>query len=149
MTDTDTLSMWQLEKDIRQEVRDEAQNLFDNVYPDDMLHEMADSQVPIYTSDLMDLAASDIDLATTTPEAGPGFDGTPTPTNIIAANVYERLWAAASAEWTDIQSETEDCSNCGVPTFENEMVLVNVEPMTHEYPGYPGDLYCKECAGAE
>ncbi len=149
MTDTETLSMWQLEKDIRQEVRDEAQNLLDSRYPEDMIHEWADSHVPVYTTDLMELAASDIALATDEPEVGPGFDGSPTPVNIIVANVYERLWRAASNEWIDIQAETEDCSNCGVSAFEDDMVLVNVEASTHDYPGYPGDLYCKECAEAE
>jgi len=57
----------------------------------DTIHELADGLVPIYTSDLMTLAADNLDFATLEPELGPAFDGSPTPTNIVAANVYEWL----------------------------------------------------------
>ena len=57
----------------------------------DLLHEIADSYVPVYHSTLLDLAAKHNDLGTDIPEIGPAFDGSPTPTNIIAANVYEHL----------------------------------------------------------
>ena len=57
----------------------------------DTIHELADNLVPIYTHDLMSLAAENISLATDTPELGPAFDGSPTPVNIVAANVYEWL----------------------------------------------------------
>lgn len=59
--------------------------------PGDTIHEIADSNVPVYTYDLMMLAAGDLCLATEDPELGPAFDGSPTPVNIIAANVYERI----------------------------------------------------------
>lgn len=62
----------------------------------DLIFEVTDSAVPIYTSDLMQLAADNISLATDEPEIGPAFDGSPTPVNIVAANVFEhieqRLW---------------------------------------------------------
>ena len=124
--DTETHSMWQLEKDIRTDVREDAQYLLDSKYPDDMIHEMADSHVPVYTTVLMNLAASDIGLATDEPEIGPAHDGTPTPVNIITANVYERLWRAASNEWVDVQAETEDCYNCGKPLLTANQHDVNV-----------------------
>lgn len=57
----------------------------------DTIHELADGLVPVYTSDLMSLAAENLNLATDTPELGPAFDGSPTPVNIVAANVYEYL----------------------------------------------------------
>jgi hypothetical protein len=57
----------------------------------DLLYEIADSHVPIYYSDLLDLAAKHNHLGTDIPEIGPAFDGSPTATNIIAANVYEHL----------------------------------------------------------
>lgn len=59
----------------------------------DTVHEIADGLVPVYTSDLMQLAADNLNLATDTPELGPAFDGSPTPANIVAANVYEWLEA--------------------------------------------------------
>ena len=66
----------------------------------DTIHELADGLVPVYAHDLMSLAAENISLATDEPELGPAFDGSPTPVNIVAANVYEwltaQLWDYAS-----------------------------------------------------
>jgi len=67
--------------------------------PGDVIHEIADGWTPLYTSDLMELAADNIRLATDEPELGPAFDGNPTPVNIVAANVYEALTAAGWQEW--------------------------------------------------
>lgn len=75
-------------KDARQSLRDDY-DLADVDEPHDIIHEIADGAVPVYTSALMHLAAQNNDLALTEPELGPAFDGTPTPVNIIAANVYE------------------------------------------------------------
>ena len=60
-------------------------------YPEDLVHEIADSSVPVYTYDLMQLAAANTNLAVDEPELGPAFDRSPTPVNIIAANVYESV----------------------------------------------------------
>jgi len=57
----------------------------------DLYHEIADSNVPIYNYDLMRLGADNLFLAVDEPELGPAFDGSPTPVNIIAANIYEHL----------------------------------------------------------
>ena len=48
----------------------------------------------VYHGELLELAAGDLatdGVGVVAPEMGPAFDGTPTATNIIAANVYERL----------------------------------------------------------
>lgn len=71
--------------------------------PHDVIHELADSCVPVYTSDLLALANEDNGLATDEPEISPAFDGSPTPTNIIAANVFERIEAALWDEWSKIE----------------------------------------------
>jgi len=66
----------------------------------DTIHEIADGLVPVYTSELLNLAAEHLNFAVDEPEAGPAFDGTPTPINIVAANIYEwltaELWEYAS-----------------------------------------------------
>ena len=69
----------------------------------DTIHEIADGLVPVYYSDLLELASDNNDLATDVPEIGPAFDGEPTPVNIIAANVYEWL----TAQLWDYASELE------------------------------------------
>ena len=72
--------------------------------PHDVIHEIADGAVPVYTSDLLALACEDNALATDTPELGPAFDGSPTPVNIIAANVFEAIEAALWNEWSAIEA---------------------------------------------
>lgn len=80
-------------------VEDAKEELLDNLvnygdwprYPQDKITEVTDSNVPIYTSDLLRLGARHLHLATSTPELGPAFDGSPTPANIIAANIFEHI----------------------------------------------------------
>ena len=76
--------------------------------PHDTVHEYADSGVPVYTGSLMQLAASDNNLATNTPEIGPAFDGSPTPVNIVAANVYEVLSEELFTEAVRLKEEIEE-----------------------------------------
>ena len=73
----------------------------DNDEPHDTIHEIADSSVPVYTYDLLQLAADNLNLAVDVPEIGPAFDGSPTPVNIIAANVFEYIEAALWEYWND------------------------------------------------
>jgi len=84
--------------------KEELRELYDTAdYPEDLVFEIADSHVPVYHHQLCQLAAEDFDLMLTEPELGPAFDGTPTPINIIAANVYERISAALHEELYDLQ----------------------------------------------
>jgi len=143
---SDTTTMHELEANLREEIRDNAAFLLKEVYPEDSITEYVDSSVPVYTSTLMELAASNPWLATAEPEIL-AFDGTPSPVNAVAGNIYEALTEAAAEEWKSITDEAEPCVECGELTLEGDGVLVNVEAMTHEYPGYAGDLACNECAG--
>ncbi len=84
---TDEFEMMPFE-DVNEMYKDEEDN------PDwvhDIIFEVADSNVPIYTSDLLDVASNDNWVATNKPGLGPAFDGKPTPTNIIAANIFEGI----------------------------------------------------------
>lgn len=67
--------------------------------PYDLIFSIADSTTPIYTGDIMRLATGNNDLATTEPELGLAFDGSPTPVNIIAANIFEAIESALWDEW--------------------------------------------------
>lgn len=89
-----TLSLYELQKDVREEVREYFEHDPD-AEPSDVAHEVADSHMPVYTHDFMQLAADNICLATDAPELEPAFSGRPTPVNIIASNIYERLLDAA------------------------------------------------------
>ncbi len=104
MTDEKPTTLWDLEQGIKAEIRERAKELLeDTAYPEDVVVEMVDTWVPIYNSDLLNVAANDMDMAILEPELGPAFDGTPTPINIIAANIYEALQAVALEEWAEIQ----------------------------------------------
>ena len=70
--------------------------------PHDMIFEITDSCVPIYTYDLLAVAQSNLWLATYEPEMGPAFDGSPTPTNIIAANIFEAIEQDLFEFWDEI-----------------------------------------------
>ncbi|KKL55215.1 hypothetical protein LCGC14_2257610, partial [marine sediment metagenome] len=92
----------------RDELREQCKDSPDFDPTDEAIHEIANGAVPVYISDLMEMAVNDIDLAMATPELGPAFDGTPTPVNIIAANVYEAVTAALYVEWETIKDEREE-----------------------------------------
>ena len=85
-------------------MRTDYDDLREAIHPSDTLHEIADGHVPIYSYELLELAADEPRFALDEPECGPAFDGTPTPVNIIAANVYEALsndLHMAFDEWRD------------------------------------------------
>jgi len=126
--------MYELKKNLCEEIRESASELLREAYPEDQITEMVDSSVPIYTSDLMQLAADYPVLATAEPEII-AFDGTSTPVNIVAGNVYEALMVEAMDEWQRIKDEAEDCAECGTPTLEDGGVWVNEEPASYSYPG--------------
>ena len=65
--------------------------MLDARYPSDYIAEVADGSVPIYTADLLEYGSHNWELMTEEPELGPAFDGSPTPINIIAANIYEAV----------------------------------------------------------
>ena len=72
---------------------------------DGSLTDIVNEAVPLFSSDLIQLALENVELGTNEPELGPAFDGRPTPVNIIAANVYEHLETLAWEEWAAIQDE--------------------------------------------
>ena len=57
----------------------------------DYIFELADGGVPVYNSDILSWALENMSLAIDEPELGPAFDGSPTPINIIVANIFEML----------------------------------------------------------
>jgi len=56
----------------------------------DDAHDVADSNTPLYTGDLLRVALDDISIATDVPEVL-CYDGKPTVINILSAVIYERI----------------------------------------------------------
>jgi hypothetical protein len=102
------------------ELREWAEENPDCTEPHDQIHEIADSAVPVYTADLLEMASNKISLATSTPELGPAFDGEPTPTNIIAANVYEAIEQELWEAWREIEQEREEAEEAALEEEEEE-----------------------------
>ena len=96
-------------KDAEEELRDQWSDM-DTVQRRDLdiVHEIADSNVPVYTSDILEVASNDIDMATLEPELGPAYDGSPTPVNIIAANIYEAITEHLYEVARELQQDEED-----------------------------------------
>ncbi len=108
-------------RNLHQIVRD-AQEEFKEWYtengptdePHDAIFEITDSSVPIYTSDILRLASENLDLATGEPELGPAFDGSPTPVNIIASNIFSHIEHAVWKHYEEIKdSSFAECEDCG------------------------------------
>ena len=100
-------NLYTYSNDVRAELHERLEEITNNE-PHDVISEIADTNVPIYNHDLLQLAADNMNLALVEPELGPAFDGSPTPINIIAANVYEYLTTELWDEWETIQEELEE-----------------------------------------
>ena len=98
----------------------------------DIISEIADSHTPIYYYDILQMAAENMFLALNEPDIGPAFDGSPTPINIIAANIYEAIEQELWDKLEDIKEEIEEerktgeCSTCGeeFPKEELEELVI-------------------------
>ncbi len=98
-------SLEQLKRDALEELRDLLEP--DTQYPQDLIHEIADGSVPVYTHDILQYAANCFDLSINEPELGAAFDGSPTPVNIIAANIYEEIYNHLSEHIDELVKELE------------------------------------------
>ena len=97
--------------DLLDDARDSLKNdydLLDERDPEDFVWEVADSFVPVYTSELIEYGYHNRDLMFDEPELGPAFDGSPTPTNIIAANIYEAVSNHLHGELDSILDELRE-----------------------------------------
>lgn len=84
---------------LRERIKDAKEEALEQLvdYPNEDIYEVAhgiaDGSVPVYTYDLLIMAAEDdIYLATTESDHGPAFDGSFTAANIIAAVIYDRIY---------------------------------------------------------
>src|SRR5574341_15511 len=101
----DKIRMYDIEQSAIEELRDRLNDLIaeekitkadqiDNDYHNelcDIVFECANAAVPYLLSDILQLATDDTYLAAEEPSTGPAFDGTSTPVNIIAANIFEAI----------------------------------------------------------
>jgi len=85
------------------------ENFHEHEFPEDLVHEVADSHVPIYSHDLMTLG-SDPQIFFHENELPPAFDGQPTLNNIVATAVYELISEALYEELYKLQQELDEAA---------------------------------------
>ena len=92
-------------------LEEEYARLDDDGDADDLAEEIADNMVPVYDGELLELALSDMPLATTVPDTY-WFDGSHTAVNAIAGNVFERLREVLFDALADLRDDCL-CDRCG------------------------------------
>lgn len=96
-------TMHQLEQDLVDELNSNKKEILENQYPEDSITELADSYVPIYNYDLIEVLSSDHTLAyvddTGLLPENPGVH------DIIRMAIYERLSNAAHTWLHDNQKK--------------------------------------------
>jgi hypothetical protein len=103
----------QLKEDAARELRERLeQNGLENIdrEPDsEIIHEIADSQVPVYNRELLEMAAEDYSegLAIEEPDIL-AFDGKSTAVNAIAGRVFEELSEHLHDTWGELWEEAQE-----------------------------------------
>lgn len=98
-----------LKDEIESEVRDNAEELYEDTYAEDRLHEMADSSVPVYNATLAEVLADDPDVAyMDDPGLAEGCDDI---YKRIAISIYEKLVQHAHETWSTVKDEIHDALN--------------------------------------
>ena len=91
---TKTLTLHDIKKQTREEIADCIQEKDVGEYPEDRINEIVDSNMPIYTYEILQVALRDIDLAVIEPEIY-GFDGIHNAVNAIVGNIYDAVYEDA------------------------------------------------------
>ena len=95
-----------LKQSLRETLEDNKEEILENQYPEDLVREYADGEVPVYTYDLLKIAENDLELAVAEPE-NMAFDGSNCAVNAIAGVIYEELMSEAT-EWLDEAREEKE-----------------------------------------
>ena len=79
----------------------------DGEYIDDMIHEVADNNIPIYNTQLLEVCMSDISMATETPEIGECDNAI----SCIQANIYQEIYDMLCAVRYELYEAIEEENN--------------------------------------
>jgi len=111
----------------------------------DFIFEIADGLVPVYTSDLLELAMENLEIATCEPEIF-AFDGTRSPINGIAGNVYQFITEELYGALEDIKAEIEEesyilCEHCDEEFHKDDLFKDTAGGIDY--------YYCEDCKDKE
>ena len=99
--------LYDLEQEVISEVQDRFANEGFGKYENDVIHEIVDGSIPVYTADLLECAMDNLWLATEEPEVY-GFGGEHSAVNAIVGNLYEHLCEIAIEELELCKEMAED-----------------------------------------
>ena len=98
MSEEKKLTIYQLEKDFLEDLEECKTEILEATYPEDIIHERADSWVPDYNYSRLQLACDDLWLGY--PSEGGLTQDCDNAYDIIAINIYERL-SNIGHEWLE------------------------------------------------
>jgi len=101
MTDTNKQNIYTLEQNLIEELSDNKEEILESKYPEDLINEYADSWVPIYNYDLLEVVQSDLTLGYEADEDITGGDIF----NKISLAIYYRLTDVGNQWLQDNQVE--------------------------------------------
>lgn len=99
------LTMYQLEKDLIEELNDNEKEILEHQHPEDVLHNYVEYNIPACNYDRLQLACDDLWLGY--PSESGLSDGCNDAYSIIATNIYEKLSEAAHNWLNEKQQESE------------------------------------------
>jgi len=99
------MTIEELKQDLLEELNDRKDEILGSEYPEDIIHEIVDSHVPVYTQSILKVVMSDLDLAFIVPEVR-GGNGSDCAVNILIGVIYEELREVAD-EWLQSQQKEE------------------------------------------
>lgn len=102
-TETIKTTMYQLEKNLIDELNDNKKEILDSKYPEDLMMEYVDGWIPIYNSDLIEALSEDHTLAYVDDTGILGEN--PDVHQIIRCSIYEKLSSIAHKWLYDNQKE--------------------------------------------
>jgi len=89
MSEEKRLTVYQLEKDFLEDLEECKTEILEAEYPEDSIHERADSHVPVYNYDRLQLACDNLWLGY--PSENGLTHGCENAYDIIGTNIYEHL----------------------------------------------------------
>ena len=100
------MNVYQLENDLISALEDEKDSILSNKYPEDLIHELADSYVPIYYNDIAQCLVDDTSLAELDDEGL--AEGVTDVFKRIQIAIYERLSNTAYAWLYEVQKDWDE-----------------------------------------
>ena len=103
MTDTNKQNIYTLEQNLIEELNDHKEEILESTYSEDLIQEYAESWVPIYNYDLLEVVQSDLTLGYEASDDISGGDIF----NKISLAIYYRLTYVGNQWLQDNQVEVE------------------------------------------